>query len=149
MTAKKMPQRTAVGASPPAPRWRGRLRLLAGSLLGVVAFLGAGAWRPAVARPGVPNGAAGAPAAAPEIPAEPGGEAPRGPWRDLSPAQRQAIRQLSREQREALAARPGGRHGGAAPPGARLSARERRELRDVIREEHERHGQGGHGGKRY
>jgi len=156
MSARARPRRPAIASSPPAqagpaPRWRARLRLVAGLLLGTFAMLGAGTARPAWARPAVP---AEAPAAAPPAgpAAVPEGEGPRGgprgPWRNLSPAQREAIRQLSREQREALAGRPGGRPGaGNAAPGARLTPRERRELRAVIREEHERRGGRG-GGKR-
>jgi len=96
-------------------------------------------------------------------PPAPGGEAPQGPgpargdlqrdvprngWRSLSPAQREAIRRLSQEEREALINRGGGRLGGAAPPGARLSPQERRQLREQIREEHERRGGGFGRGRR-
>jgi len=69
-------------------------------------------------------------------------EAPRGNGRNLSPAQRDAIRRLSHEERDALA-RPRGPAGVApmpAPataPASRLSADERRQLRAQIREEHE------------
>jgi len=73
---------------------------------------------------------------------------PRGGWRNLSPEQREAIRRLSREQREALLNRAGGRRGGTAPPGVRLSPQERRQLREQIREEHERRGAGFGRGRR-
>ena len=73
---------------------------------------------------------------------------PRSGWRNLSPAQREAIRRLSREEREALLKRGGPRQGGAAPPGMRLSPQERRQLRDQIREEHERRGGGFGRGRR-
>ncbi len=81
----------------------------------------------AAAQPGLPS--------PPPLPA-PGAEAPREPgrnWRNLSPEQREAIRRLSRERRDAQAARSGG----AGAPG-RLSPEERRQLRAQIREEHER-----------
>ena len=71
-----------------------------------------------------------------------------GGWRNLSPEQREAIRRLSREEREALSNRGAGRRGGAPPPGMRLSPQERRQLRDQIREEHERRGAGGGWGRR-
>jgi len=71
---------------------------------------------------------------------EPQRDFPRGYWRNLSPDQREAIRRLSQEEREALANRSAARQGGALPPGARLSPKERRQLRDQIREEHERRG---------
>lgn len=81
-----------------------------------------------------------------------GGEAPRdfprSGWRGLSPAQREAIRRLSQEEREALINRGRGRLGGAAPSGARLSPQERRHLREQIREEHERRGGGFGRGRR-
>ena len=69
-------------------------------------------------------------------------EPPRSNWRNLSPAQRDAIRRLSQEEREALIHRGRGRQGGAVGPGSRLSPQERRHLRDQIREEHERRGGG-------
>jgi len=65
---------------------------------------------------------------------------PRGTWRNLSPAQREAIRRLSQEERDALATRPPGRQGPGSLPGMRLSPQERRQLREQIREEHERRG---------
>jgi hypothetical protein len=65
-------------------------------------------------------------------------DAERGGWRNLSPAQRDAIRRLSQEERDALAAGSNARPGGPLPPGARLSAQERRQLREQIRQEHER-----------
>jgi len=67
-------------------------------------------------------------------------DVPRGNWRNLSPEQRDAIRRLSQEEREALANHPPGRPGAGPPPGARLSPQERRQLREQIREEHERRG---------
>ncbi|HXY21605.1 MAG TPA: hypothetical protein VEI29_02900 [Burkholderiaceae bacterium] len=73
---------------------------------------------------------------------------PRSGWRNLSPAQREAIRRLSREERETLLKRGGPRQGGAPPPGARLSPQERRQLREQIREEHERRGGGFGRGRR-
>lgn len=73
---------------------------------------------------------------------------PRSGWRNLSPAQREAIRRLSREEREALLQRGGTRQGGAPPPGMRLSPQERRQLREQIREEHERRGAGFGRGRR-
>lgn len=96
---------------------------------------------------------------APESPSEPQRDAdrlpeapqrdfPRGNWRNLSPAQREAIRRLSQEERQALGTRPPGRPGANAPPGTRLSPRERRQLRDQIREEHERRFGGFGRGKR-
>jgi len=66
-------------------------------------------------------------------------EFPRGYWRNLSPEQREAIRRLSQEEREALAKRNGANRG-VAVPGGRLSPKERRQLREQIREEHERRG---------
>jgi hypothetical protein len=57
-------------------------------------------------------------------------------WRNLTPAQREAIRRLSQEQREALANRPAA--GADRLPGARMSPAERRQLREQIRAEHER-----------
>jgi len=81
---------------------------------------------------------------APEAPRTPRGDpqrdSARGNSRSLSPAQREAIRRLSQEQREALAGRPPGRPEGGPAPGMRLSPQERRQLREQIREEHERHG---------
>ncbi len=69
---------------------------------------------------------------------------PRGYWRYLSPAEREAIRRLSQEQRQALvnplAPRAPPLLPGVPPPGGRLSPEERRQLRDQIREEHERRG---------
>jgi hypothetical protein len=77
-----------------------------------------------------------------EVPREAPREIPRegrqGYWRNLTPAQRDAIRRLSQEQRDALGRRPGLRPGAGVPPGSRLSAEERRQLRDQIREDHER-----------
>ena len=70
-----------------------------------------------------------------------------GNWRNLSPAQRDAIRRLSQEQRAALANRRGG--AGGVPPAQRLSPEERRQLRDQIREEHERRSGRFGGGKRF
>jgi hypothetical protein len=61
--------------------------------------------------------------------------------RNLSPEQRDAIRRLSQEEREAMANRQAQRQQGR--PGAngpRLSPEERRHLRQQIREEHERRG---------
>jgi hypothetical protein len=139
-----------------APR-SGRARvvpLLAASLLAI----GTGAAR---AQPDVPLAlpgpapsllaASGPPADPLEAPSAPGAalaapdrdaqqEARRGYWRSLSPAQREAIRRLSQEQRQALANRPGPRQGGVVPPGGRLTPEERRQLRAQIREDHERHG---------
>lgn len=65
-------------------------------------------------------------------------EAQRGDWRNLSPAQREAIRRLSQEEREALVGRPYRRQGAGPLAGTRLSPEERRQLRQQIREEHER-----------
>jgi len=72
----------------------------------------------------------------------------RGRWRNLTRAQRDAIRRLSQEERDALARGTNPRQGGAAP-GARLSPEERQQLRDQIREEHERHGARHGAGKRF
>ncbi len=87
---------------------------------------------------------------APEAPRadSPQRDFPRSGWRNLSPAQREAIRRLSREEREALLKRGGPRQGGGAPPGMRLSPQERRQLREQIREEHERRGGGFGRGRR-
>ncbi len=72
----------------------------------------------------------------------------RGTWRNLPPEQREAIRRLSEQERQALASRGTNRSGEAAPPGGRLSLEERRQLRAQIREEHERRGPRSGGGKR-
>lgn len=69
--------------------------------------------------------------------AEGGRDAAQGRWADLPPAEREAIRRLSQEQREALARRRDGARQGQ-PPGERLTPEERRRLRELIREEHER-----------
>jgi len=79
---------------------------------------------------------------------EPGAEGRRGNWRNLSPEQREAIRRLSQEERQALANRNRSRNGEAPAPGGRLSVEERRQLRAQIREEHERRGLRGGGAKR-
>jgi len=84
------------------------------------------------------------------------GEAPRdgypdsrrGNWRNLSPEQRDAIRRLSQEERQAMAGRARGPNGEGAPQGGRLSIEERRQLREQIREEHERRGLRAGGAKR-
>jgi len=86
-------------------------------------------------------------------PARPGQGLPpqdlgRGGWRNLSPEQREAIRRLSREEREALMNHAAGRQGAAPAPGTRLSPQERRQLREQIREEHERRGGGFGRGRR-
>ena len=151
-------------ARPRAPVWlrAGAPRAMCGALRRTLAALaclaGSGVVTLACARPYLPAPPPQLPAAplaapgppnAPNPPVEPPRAVPRGFWRNLSPAQRQAIRELSREQREALAGRQGLRPDGANAPGARLTPRERRELRDVIREEHERRGGGRFGpGKR-
>lgn len=75
-------------------------------------------------------------------------ETRRGAARNLTPEQRDAIRRLSQEERQALANRRTARTGEPPQPGARLSAEERRQLRDQIREEHERRGPRSGGGKR-
>ncbi len=86
----------------------------------------------------------------PPLPPAPGGahDLGRGNWRNLPPAQREAIRRLSREEREALANRLAARPGGGGAPG-RLSPEERRQLRAQIREEHERRSGRIGGGKRF
>lgn len=130
---------------------RNALRLLMAAL---VSWMASGLFAVALARPNVPGPPAEVPAAPPAAApaAPPGGAAPRaqtppaearGNWRNLTPAQREAMRQQLREQHEALAGRPGARPapgapGTPAPPGGRMSPQERRELRAVIREEHER-----------
>jgi hypothetical protein len=75
----------------------------------------------------------------PERAAEPsaqGARPPVRPTRPLTPAEREAFRRLGEEQRQALSAprevRPAPSQGGA------LNARERRRLREQLREEHER-----------
>ena len=72
----------------------------------------------------------------------------QGGWRNLTPEQREAIRRLSREQREALINRTDPRRGAAPSPGARLSPQERRQLREQIREAHELRGAGFGRGRR-
>jgi hypothetical protein len=84
--------------------------------------------------------------AAPALPPPPPGfaadreeasrEGPGGRLGGLPPAEREAIRRLSQEQRDELARREGARRGQA--PGSRLTPEERRRLRELIREEHER-----------
>jgi hypothetical protein len=133
------------------PRWfngsRPRSAALRSLCVALASLACSGLIAVAAARPNLP------PAAPPPLPETPPpgpsnlpGELPRDeprvPWRNLSPAQREAIRQLSREQREALLGRPGARPGGGYVPGAHLTPRERRDLRALIREEHERHGGG-------
>jgi hypothetical protein len=128
-----------------APASSGRRRWLASSI-GRVALSGVmavGLIDAVLARPVVPP-APPVEAGGPNAAGEPG----PGP-RDLTPAQRQAIRQLSREQREALGSNPRARPGAPGVPGARLTPLERRQLRAQIREEHERNGKGRFGsGKR-
>jgi hypothetical protein len=75
-------------------------------------------------------------------------EVRRGNWRNLSPEQRDAIRRLSQEERQALIHRAPNRPGEAPVPAARLSREERLQLRAQIREEHERRGPRAGGGKR-
>jgi len=111
-------------------------RLLAVLCMGLVAS--------AFGRPALPPAPAQPPAPAADLP---GGE--RGNWRNLSPAQRDAIRRLSREQREALINRRQGRQGDAAAPAGRLTPEERRQLRAQIREDHERRGGRFGGGRRF
>lgn len=110
-----------------------RARALA-LLLALAGLSGAGRASPPVGPPPALPDATGAPGV------ESGGErdARRGPWRDLSPEQREAIRRLSQEQREALATRRWRQR--TAPPFARLSPEERRQLREQIREYRERRG---------
>jgi len=72
----------------------------------------------------------------------------RGNWRNLSPEQRDAIRRLSQEERQAMAGRARNPNGEGAPQGGRLSIEERRQLREQIREEHERRGLRSGGAKR-
>jgi len=105
--------------------------LLAGLCLAPVA--GVWAWEGLPPPPPLPP---------PPMPAGPGAARdPHGNWRTLSPEQRDAIRRLSQEQREALIkGRPGVAGAGPAP---RLSPEERRQLRAQIREEHERRRFGG------
>lgn len=133
MIARFQRPRSSAAAPARSPR-RAAFAFVRGALAWMALVLGAALVAPALARPEVP------PAPAPDAdgPARrpPGG--PRGAWRDLTPEQRESIRQLSREQREALAARGGPRPGGPGGAGARLTPKERRELRAVIREEHER-----------
>ncbi len=88
------------------------------------------------------------PAGAAEAPRDRFPEGGRGNWRNLSPEQRDAIRRLSQEERQALINRNRGRNGEAPAPGGRLSAEERRQLREQIREEHERRGLRAGGAKR-
>jgi hypothetical protein len=103
----------------------------------------ASAWSdPALPPPPPPPPAA--PAAAPGA----GADAPRGTWRNLSPEQRDAIRRLSQEERQALINRAQNRGGDPPAPAGRLSREERRQLRAQIREEHERRGLRPGGGKR-
>jgi len=77
-------------------------------------------------------------ARAPLPPPPPPPEFERGPWRNLAPEQRDAIRRLSQEQRQAL--ERGASAGPSAAPfaGSRLSPEERHRLREQIRQDHER-----------
>jgi len=127
---------------------RDRSRMLAAGavLIAACGFGCAAAARPAGAPPAMPAPPA---AGAGNADANSGREAPRNNPNSLSPEQREAIRQLSREQREAIAGKAGARSAGAnGQGGARLSPRERHELRDVIREEHERNRKGRSGSGR-
>jgi hypothetical protein len=75
-------------------------------------------------------------------------DSPRASWRNISPEQRDAIRRLSEEERQALVSRGGNRNGEAVQPGGRLSIDERRQLREQIRAEHEHRGPRSGGGMR-
>ena len=83
-----------------------------------------------------------------DAPRDPTTDARREYWRNLSPEQRDSIRRLSQEQRQALLDRPTGRAGEPPLPAARLSREERRQLRAQIREEHERRGPRAGGSRR-
>ncbi len=133
---------------PLSARWCSLARARAVLRAIVAALLAAGLVATASARP--PLAPPPTPSPAPEVgPPNPNENPSRGSWRSLSPGQREAIRRLSREQRGAMDRAPGGRPGGAGAPGARLTPSERRELRALIREEHERRGLGRPGsGKR-
>lgn len=97
--------------------------------------------------PPPPYGAQAQPGAG-QGPRDPYAEGRRGNWRNLSPEQREAIRRLSQEERQALANRNRNRNDEAPAPGGRLSIEERRQLREQIREEHERRGLRAGGPKR-
>jgi hypothetical protein len=113
--------------------------------LALFAVLCAGLSAAARGQPGVPL-----PPAPPVLPAphEPSADARREYWRSLTPEQRESIRRLSQEQRQALINRAPVRPGEAPAPAGRLSLEERRQLRAQIREEHERRGPRMGGAKR-
>jgi hypothetical protein len=123
-----------------------RLRPLS-LLVALCGGLLATAWgRPALPPPPPPPGAAVAAPGAGDAPGT--GDTRRGPWRNLSPEQRDAIRRLSQEERQALINRAQNRSGESPLPGTRMSREERRQLRAQIREEHERRSLRPGGGKR-
>jgi hypothetical protein len=101
---------------------------------------------PAAPAPSSPGPAAAADGAA-AAPRDLSAEGRRNAWRNLSPADRAAIRNLLQEQRNALGKRPSAHSGRASPPGARLSPEERKRLNEQIREDRERRG-GRFGGRR-
>jgi hypothetical protein len=123
--------------------------------LSILAVLYGGLLASAWGRPGLPPPpplpppapAIAAPGAG-DVPREGYAEGRRGNWRNLSPEQRDAIRRLSQEERQALINRAQNRAGEAPAPPGRLSREERRQLRAQIREEHERRGLRPGGGKR-